>query len=651
MAKYYGSGWNLNGVLGLGDTANKAYFTEKNLDELKVVKVGGYTRPTAAIANMYPLNIMLLSDGHIYISGGVSGVPASFQTTLTKIFDADRLIDIYTEEGGTASSKTVWGITSTTIYRIVISWNSDTQSYQETHTIIDDSAYQWSNVYPKRLICGMASYSGERRDSIYIASDNAIYAMNPYTHELQTTLNLTANYMTAVPERVGAAAYHTLYVIDDNSTLWGYGRNNYGQIIPGGESTISSPYRMYDGVKAVTGHQRKVAFIDMDGGVHMWGHYANQYDIRGTGDNTETITDTSAFTTGYKNIWILGFTSSSAGGDTNYTVYLQKEDGTIWVNGQNTYGNAGIGTTENVNGIVQTSTTIYENVSVDGVCNMSAFIYEKDISIFCYVYSSDGSELLVTFNNLRGVKRLLVGGVLPATFRVTDYYNEQFNASIQYNTPREFLGLAYTPNASSPIFVAGNEYTVNFNVDTILYMVLGEAHIDQGIEIRTYKYSGEPNRVRKNEPSDVDGNYKYLSDYAVLTGTLRDECSIMKPVITFQMSVVPQFNYVYIPDFYRWYYVSEIESVNKNLWRMYLNCDVLCSFQDDIYSLKNVIISRSEYSGIQNGHLEDPYIRTYSNVEKVVYEDNSTPQYFGVGLGANSKCFLLDTIGKEIGDA
>ena len=109
MPKYYASGWNLNGILGLGDTANKAYFTEKQLNDLTVVKVGGYTRTSTNISKMYPLNIMLLSDGYLYISGGEYNIPLSFNTSLYKIFDSDRLIDIYVEEDGTASKKSCMG--------------------------------------------------------------------------------------------------------------------------------------------------------------------------------------------------------------------------------------------------------------------------------------------------------------------------------------------------------------------------------------------------------------------------------------------------------------------------------------------------------------------------------------------------------------
>ncbi len=645
MPKYYACGYNGNGVLGLGDNANKTYFTEKDLLSLRVVKMGSYTRTYDGygIKYMYPLNIMLLSDGHIYISGCPNETPASNNKTLTKIFDADRLVDIYVEDGSEASNKVVWGITSTTIYRIVISFDTSTQTYQETHTIIDDSVYQWSAVYPKRLICGSAISK-----TVYIATDNSIYIMNSKTHEFSKVMQLIANYMIAIPVGQNPGSGNTLYVIDENATLWGYGNNDAGQIIPGGNASITEPYRMYDGVKSVAGNQRKVAFVDIDGGVHMWGKYANKYDIRGTGSTNDLITDTSAFTTGFKNVWMVGFCTSTNNNEYMYTVYLQKEDGTIWVNGQNKYGNCGIGTTTDVNGIVKTSNTIYGNVDLGGICNIAVFIYEKDLSIFCYVYSSDGSQLLVALNNLNGVKNLLIGGVLPATFRVTDYNGNQFNDSIQYSTPRKFLGLAYTPNSSESIFVAGNEYTVNFNADTNLYMVLGDAVLDKGFEIRAYKYHGEHNRVRKDEAGDVDGHYKYLTEYATFAGNLREECSLTKPVITFQMSVVPQFNYVYIPEFYRWYYVDDIEAVNKNLWRMYLSCDVLCSFQDEIYSLTSVVITRTEDIGIQNGNLDDPYLRTEAQVEKTIITDASTPQYFGLDLRSVSRCFLLDTIGAEV---
>lgn len=53
-------------------------------------------------------------------------------------------------------------------------------------------------------------------------------------------------------------------------------------------------------------------------------------------------------------------------------------------------------------------------------------------------------------------------------------------------------------------------------------------------------------------------------------------------------------NYVYIPDFNRYYFINDITSVRQNLWRLSLHVDVLMSYQKEIKNT-NAFVSRNEF--------------------------------------------------------
>lgn len=132
------------------------------------------------------------------------------------------------------------------------------------------------------------------------------------------------------------------------------------------------------------------------------------------------------------------------------------------------------------------------------------------------------------------------------------------------------------------------------------------ADIVDGFDIEFYQNSAEVNRVDKTD---------YLVGVGTLSGVLRDQCSMMTPSIVYRSDDVPNFNYVHIPIFNRYYFVVNITSVSKNLWRMDLNCDVLMSFKTQIYALSGVI-GRQEYAF--NGELEDN-LATFENQPDISY--------------------------------
>lgn len=98
-----------------------------------------------------------------------------------------------------------------------------------------------------------------------------------------------------------------------------------------------------------------------------------------------------------------------------------------------------------------------------------------------------------------------------------------------------------------------------------------------------------------NNMSEVNAINKNVDLLASLTGTLREESSIIDPVITMQgiESCLTTANYAYIPEFGRYYFINNIEAVKNGLWRVSMHVDVLYSFAEEILT-NSAIIERNE---------------------------------------------------------
>lgn len=95
-----------------------------------------------------------------------------------------------------------------------------------------------------------------------------------------------------------------------------------------------------------------------------------------------------------------------------------------------------------------------------------------------------------------------------------------------------------------------------------------------------------------------------------VTGTLRENCSIIDPVI--KMSAIGTYllssNYAYISEFGRYYYITNIVCIG-DLFEVHMHVDVLMSFRGDIRT-NSAVISRQENQ--YNLYLQDGVFKTYS---------------------------------------
>lgn len=108
----------------------------------------------------------------------------------------------------------------------------------------------------------------------------------------------------------------------------------------------------------------------------------------------------------------------------------------------------------------------------------------------------------------------------------------------------------------------------------------------------------------------VDKNITQIG--ADITGTLRENCSIIDPVIKLEGTVganIASCNYAYISEFARYYYINNIVCVGT-LFELHMHVDVLMSFRGDIRA-NTAVIARQQ--NLYNLYLQDGVFKAQSN--------------------------------------
>lgn len=104
------------------------------------------------------------------------------------------------------------------------------------------------------------------------------------------------------------------------------------------------------------------------------------------------------------------------------------------------------------------------------------------------------------------------------------------------------------------------------------------------MNISLYKTNSEKNVVYKTLTNEVS--------FAEVT--FKNSTELLNPVITISTAIdVESYNYCYIPEFNRYYYISNIVSVVNGLWSLNLSVDVLMSFKQ-YFANFDVILKRSQ---------------------------------------------------------
>lgn len=138
--------------------------------------------------------------------------------------------------------------------------------------------------------------------------------------------------------------------------------------------------------------------------------------------------------------------------------------------------------------------------------------------------------------------------------------------------------------------------------------------------INLYKTASEVNKVTK-----------VLTDELSLTGELRESSSVITPIIKIEDDDLTDYNYAYIPDFGRYYFITNITSVRNNLWELAMRVDVLMTYATEIKA-NTAVIARN--SNLWNLYYQDEQFKILN------YETIQT-KAFGYPLSPNSEIVLI----------
>lgn len=132
-----------------------------------------------------------------------------------------------------------------------------------------------------------------------------------------------------------------------------------------------------------------------------------------------------------------------------------------------------------------------------------------------------------------------------------------------------------------------------------------------------YQNTSEPNRVGKS-----------ISPVASLNGVIKDTTSVTDPVIEVQLDVYPSANYAYIPEFNRYYFITDIEIETNQLYLIHCKCDVLQTYASQIRACE-ATLSRQEQ--LYNLYLPDDKLPTYQDTFTITNLLNGSSSFANAG--------------------
>ena len=161
------------------------------------------------------------------------------------------------------------------------------------------------------------------------------------------------------------------------------------------------------------------------------------------------------------------------------------------------------------------------------------------------------------------------------------------SSTISFDVPvienQIFRGLGLTPRTID--ILPDVETKIDLHGDIELFLIYQKYRpVTEKFDIELYQNTAESNRVDKS---------LFLTHVTTISGALREQCSLISPTITIAYPKVPDFNYVYIEAFGRYYFVTGVVSVRYNLWEISLECDVLMTYKDKLLECE-AFIDRNE---------------------------------------------------------
>lgn len=124
--------------------------------------------------------------------------------------------------------------------------------------------------------------------------------------------------------------------------------------------------------------------------------------------------------------------------------------------------------------------------------------------------------------------------------------------------------------------------------------------------LKLYKNSSENNDVSKT-----------LTDEHKVTGYSRVVVDMLNPVIELAGIEVNRYNYCYVQELNRYYYIENINISPNGVYRLSMRIDVLMTYRDDIMTSHGLITKNREY----NPYTGDVDVESRYTLEKHEFEN------------------------------
>ena len=149
------------------------------------------------------------------------------------------------------------------------------------------------------------------------------------------------------------------------------------------------------------------------------------------------------------------------------------------------------------------------------------------------------------------------------------------------------------------------------------------------MRIQFYKMANVNNKINKKLPDNPA---------LTIDGTVKDNCNILDPVILIEKTGVPDYNYVFIPEFNRYYFMSPATAVTNNTWEIALHVDVLFTYRQQIMTAPCIVAkSASNY----NLYLNDNNYKCYQNPH--IFSER-----FPSGFNVENAHFIMTLFGDKV---
>ena len=153
------------------------------------------------------------------------------------------------------------------------------------------------------------------------------------------------------------------------------------------------------------------------------------------------------------------------------------------------------------------------------------------------------------------------------------------------------------------------------------------------------------NVILYNNKSDKRQLVKNITEIKTISATAKGDINIISPTLIIH-NFTTDFNYCYISDFDRYYFVKSITLLTGQRIQIDLSVDVLMTYKEEI---KNLTVNVLRYENIEPTFLTDSRIPLFSDTLQKVIE--FPKNIFNLEIPSeNSKNFLLTVAGGDFNE-